>query len=134
MDGSFERLNSISLKTAPQAGQVISLVGRVIDYDGVNTATLESADGGRVQVGEIEVGSFQYVPNMICEIMGTPMGENSIQVSSDIALLLVLKSPATHNNSETRILVHVTCQNVDIHKTKTQPTSVFPLPRFGRRF
>ena len=81
MDGSFERLNSTSLKTAPQAGQVISLVGRVIDYDGVNTATIEAADGGRVQVGEIEVGSFQYVPNMVCEIMGTPTGENTIQVS-----------------------------------------------------
>mmetsp|Transcript_29013 Transcript_29013/g.45658 ORF Transcript_29013/g.45658 Transcript_29013/m.45658 type:complete len:114 (-) Transcript_29013:207-548(-) len=79
MDGSFERLNSTSLKTAPQAGQVISLVGRVIDYDGVNTATIEAADGGRVQVGEIEVGSFQYVPNMVCEIMGTPTGENTIQ-------------------------------------------------------
>mmetsp|Transcript_3747 Transcript_3747/g.6256 ORF Transcript_3747/g.6256 Transcript_3747/m.6256 type:complete len:113 (+) Transcript_3747:56-394(+) len=78
MDGSFERINSSMLKTTPQAGQVVSLVGKVIDFDGVDTATIEAADGGRVTVDQVDPGSFPP-PNAICEIMGSPTGETSIQ-------------------------------------------------------
>lgn len=80
MDGSFERINSSMLKTTPQAGQVISLVGKVLDCDGVSTATIEAADGGRVTVEQVDPNSFP-APNAICEIMGSPTGETAIQVS-----------------------------------------------------
>ena len=80
MDGAFERINASMLKTTPQAGQVISMVGRVIEFDGVNTATIEAADGGRVTVEQVDPSAFPG-PNGICEIMGSPTTETSIQVS-----------------------------------------------------
>jgi len=78
MEGSFERINASILREGTPA-QVVSLVGRVINFDGVDTATVEAADGGQVQVTQVDVGTFNYVPNMICEIMGSPVTENSIQ-------------------------------------------------------
>lgn len=100
MDGSFERINSSMLKTTPQAGQVVSLVGKVIDFDGVDTATIEAADGGRVTVDQVDPGSFPP-PNAICEIMGSPTGETSIQVSRYFCFASGLTITSTHNNSDT---------------------------------
>lgn len=79
---------------------MVSLVGRVINFDGVDTATVEAADGGQVQVTQVDVGTFNYVPNMICEIMGSPVTENSIQVSeaSSVPFVSPLESPPTHTN------------------------------------
>lgn len=109
MDGAFERLNHATLQTAPVDAQVISLVGKAINFDGVDTATIEAADGGQVQVVQVDVTTFNYAPNMICEIMGSPLGNNTVQVSSILVpLLLVLKSPVTHNNGCCR---YGTCNN-----------------------
>ncbi|KAK1745222.1 hypothetical protein QTG54_004513 [Skeletonema marinoi] len=79
MDGAFERLNHATLQTAPVDAQVISLVGKAINFDGVDTATIEAADGGQVQVVQVDVTTFNYAPNMICEIMGSPLGNNTVQ-------------------------------------------------------
>jgi hypothetical protein len=99
MEGSFERINASILREGTPA-QVVSLVGRVINFDGVDTATVEAADGGQVQVTQVDVGTFNYVPNMICEIMGSPVTENSIQVSeaSPVPFVSALESPPTHTN------------------------------------
>ena len=80
MDGAFERINASILKRGSNS-QVISLIGRVVDFDGASTATVAPSDGGMVQVTNIDVGTFNYVPNMIAEIMGSPISENMIQVS-----------------------------------------------------
>jgi len=80
MDGAFERINASILKRGSNS-QVISLIGRVVDFDGVSTATVAASDGGMVQVTNIDVGTFNYIPNMIAEIMGSPISENMIQVS-----------------------------------------------------
>lgn len=79
MDGAFERINAAILKEGTNS-QVISLVGRVVGYDGNGHATVEAADGGMVQVENVEP-AFNYVEGMIAEIMGAPIGGDSIQVS-----------------------------------------------------
>ena len=99
MDGAFERVNASILKGGVNS-PVVSLVGKVIHFNGVDTATIEAADGGQVQVTHVDVGSFNYVPNMICEIMGGPMGEDTIQVSVHILLQFVsgFQSSVTHSH------------------------------------
>jgi hypothetical protein len=116
MEGAFERINAKILRNGTTT-QVVSLVGRVVNFDGVDTATIEAADGGHVQVTQVDVGSFNYVPNMICEIMGGPVTENSIQVSVDnLCFCVGLKSPTTHNKC-LHLTVHVTNKYVH-HTTK----------------
>ena len=81
MDGQFERINAAILKAGTNA-QVVSLVGRVVSNDGNGHATVEAADGGLVKVENVDP-SFNYVQGTIVEIMGSPIGEDLIQVSVD---------------------------------------------------
>ncbi len=114
MDGAFERINAAILKEGTNS-QVISLVGRVVGYDGNGHATVEAADGGMVQVENVEP-AFNYVEGMIAEIMGAPVGGDSIQVSfmgcSCIIFLLTMLSENSRISDKsythhTCIMVHV---------------------------
>ena len=113
MDGAFERINAAILKEGTNS-QVISLVGRVVGYDGNGHATVEAADGGMVQVENVEP-AFNYVEGMIAEIMGAPIGGDSIQVSfvgcSCLIFLLTMLSThaylTNHNKRTHGIMVHV---------------------------
>ena len=79
MDGSFERINAKILNEGTNS-QVLSLVGRVINFND-DTATVVAADGGQVSVTQINVEEFQYEKDMICEIMGSALAHNTLQVS-----------------------------------------------------
>lgn len=98
MDGAFERINAAILKEGTNS-QVISLVGRVVGYDGNGQATVEAADGGMVQVTNVEP-AFNYVEGMIAEIMGAPIGGDSIQVSCFVgcSCLIFLPTKLSENS------------------------------------
>ena len=122
MDGAFERINAAILKEGTNS-QVISLVGRVVGYDGNGQATVEAADGGMVQVTNVEP-AFNYVEGMIAEIMGAPIGGDSIQVSCFVGCSCLIFLPTKlSENSRTYLTNHI--HTTRYYGTRGIPTIIY---------
>ncbi|KAL7547660.1 hypothetical protein ACHAWF_014781 [Thalassiosira exigua] len=84
-DGEFTRLNAQMLREGNFDGNIVSLVGRAVSFDGVQTLELECVDGGKVQV--LMQPDFSYEHGKVMEIMGAANEDKTVQqfISRDLS-------------------------------------------------
>ncbi|KAL7541709.1 hypothetical protein ACHAXR_011156 [Thalassiosira sp. AJA248-18] len=75
VDGAFHRLNYAMLQNGTWAGNIVSLVGKAVGYDGNETLEFECVDGGKLQV-QVDPAQFTYEAGKIMEIMGAANNED----------------------------------------------------------
>ena len=79
-DGAFPRVNLAMIKSGNYNNLIVSLVCRLVEYDGGNSLKVECADGGGMDV-TVEEG-YEFFGGKIVEIMGHLQDENTpLQVS-----------------------------------------------------
>lgn len=79
-DGAFPRVNLEMIKSGKYDNMMVSLVCRLVEYNGEGVMQVECADGGTMSVLVDE--GYEFVPNKIVEIMGhLPDGNTPLQVS-----------------------------------------------------
>lgn len=76
-DGAFPRVNASMLHAGTLEGTIVSVVGKMVSFDGQETLEFECVDGGKIQV---QVGpDFSFTAGQVIEIMGSANGDNTIQ-------------------------------------------------------
>lgn len=84
VDGVFPRVNASIIQGGKLDGTIISVVGKMVSFDGQETLEFECVDGGKVQV---QVGpDFSFTTGKIVEIMGSANEDNTVQhfISRDL--------------------------------------------------
>eukprot|EP00585_Thalassiosira_rotula_P013092 CAMPEP_0196130896 /NCGR_PEP_ID=MMETSP0910-20130528/1107_1 /TAXON_ID=49265 /ORGANISM="Thalassiosira rotula, Strain GSO102" /LENGTH=117 /DNA_ID=CAMNT_0041390281 /DNA_START=61 /DNA_END=414 /DNA_ORIENTATION=+ len=83
-DGAFPRLNASMLHAGNWDSTIVSIVGKAVSFDGMQTLEFECADGGKVQV---QVGpDFNFEHGKAMEIMGAANEDKTVQhfISRDL--------------------------------------------------
>jgi hypothetical protein len=77
-EGCFPRINGGMLQTRAYNGMIVSLVGKVIAGD-----TMQTADGTNVHVAtdQLAEGTLMVNPDLVVELMALVMDETSVTVS-----------------------------------------------------
>mmetsp|Transcript_26465 Transcript_26465/g.55735 ORF Transcript_26465/g.55735 Transcript_26465/m.55735 type:complete len:121 (-) Transcript_26465:164-526(-) len=74
-DGAYPRVNATMINEGLFNNMIVSIIGRAVNFDGVNLLQLESGDGGRVNIN-LSDAEFHYVPGQIIEVIGHLDGKN----------------------------------------------------------
>lgn len=79
-DGAFPRVNLAMIKSGNYNNLIVSLVCRLVEYNGEGIMQVECSDGGAYNV-QVDEG-YEFTPNKVVEIMGHLQdGETPLQVS-----------------------------------------------------